>query len=181
MIVIMSDDVVEWLWEMPGVERELDPNQFLFHRGDAVRHMHVVRDGEVRLVRYLEDGAALVLQRARAGSIVAEASLFAAVYHCDGSAYVPTRMKSIPKETVTERLWKSHSLSEAFAAHLAREVQQARMRSEILMFKTVKQRLVAWLATRGGTLPARGNWRSVAMEIGVSPEALYRELAKRRR
>jgi CRP-like cAMP-binding protein len=180
MIVIMSDEVVERLLELPGLEQELGPKQFLFHRGDAVRHMHVVRKGDIRLVRHLEDGAAIVLQRARAGSIVAEASLFSSAYHCDGLAFAPTRLKSIPKETVTQSLRKGHALFEAFTVHLAKEVQQARMRSEILTLKTVAQRLDAWLAWNDGMLPAKGNWRSVAMEIGVSPEALYREMAKRR-
>jgi CRP-like cAMP-binding protein len=139
-----------------------------------------VREGDIRLIRFLDDGTAIVLQRAGAGSIVAEASLFASAYHCDGLAFAPTRLKSIPKETVTESLRKSHSLSEAFAAHLAKEVQQTRMRSEILTLKTVAQRLDAWLAWHDGLFPTKGNWRSVAMEIGVSPEALYREMANRR-
>lgn len=29
-------------------------------------------------------------------------------------------------------------------------------------------------------LPAKGEWKSVAQQIGVSPEALYREIARRR-
>jgi len=29
-------------------------------------------------------------------------------------------------------------------------------------------------------LPAKGEWRSLAAAIGTSPEALYRELARRR-
>ena len=32
----------------------------------------------------------------------------------------------------------------------------------------------------GEGLPAKGTWKTVANEIGTSPEALYRELAKRR-
>jgi len=29
-------------------------------------------------------------------------------------------------------------------------------------------------------LPPKGEWRNLANQIGVSPEALYREIAKRR-
>jgi hypothetical protein len=30
-------------------------------------------------------------------------------------------------------------------------------------------------------LPSKGEWKALAEDIGVSPEALYRELSKRRR
>jgi hypothetical protein len=38
----------------------------------------------------------------------------------------------------------------------------------------------AWLAGHAANLPARGEWRALAGEIAVSPEALYREIARRR-
>jgi len=39
-------------------------------------------------------------------------------------------------------------------------------------------RLDAWLAWHGD-LPSKGDWARLVDEIGVSPEALYREMAKR--
>jgi len=46
--------------------------------------------------------------------------------------------------------------------------------------KTVAARLDAWLAFHDNQLPPRGKRVEFAREIGVSPEALYRELARRR-
>ena len=63
---------------------------------------------------------------------------------------------------------------------MGRALRQARMRAEILSLKTVAARLSAWAEWQGGVLPARGKWRSLADEPGVSPEALYREMARRR-
>jgi len=40
--------------------------------------------------------------------------------------------------------------------------------------------LDAWIAGNGGDFPPRGEWKLIAGQIGVSPEALYREIAKRR-
>ena len=53
------------------------------------------------------------------------------------------------------------------------------MRAEILSLRTVAQRLSAWLELNG-ELPAKGEWLILAAEIGTSPEALYREIARRR-
>jgi hypothetical protein len=46
--------------------------------------------------------------------------------------------------------------------------------------KTVAERLDAWLALHDDGLPPKGQRLRVASEIGVTPEALYRELARRR-
>ncbi len=54
------------------------------------------------------------------------------------------------------------------------------MRSEILSMRTVVKRLDAWLLSHGDRLPAKGEWKNLALQIGVSPEALYRELARRK-
>jgi CRP-like cAMP-binding protein len=67
----------------------------------------------------------------------------------------------------------------AWATHLAGEVRIARQRSEILALKTVAERVDAWRAL-SGSIPDRGSWKQVAQEIAVSPEALYRDLARRR-
>jgi hypothetical protein len=40
-------------------------------------------------------------------------------------------------------------------------------------------RLEAWLAWNDGVLPTKGAWKHLAEELGVSPEALYREITRR--
>ena len=68
----------------------------------------------------------------------------------------------------------------AWASYLADEVRGARLRAEVLALRTVAERLDAWAAAQGN-LPPKGTWKTVAQEIGASPEALYREIARRRR
>ena len=47
-------------------------------------------------------------------------------------------------------------------------------------WRKVEARLSAWLFWNGA-LPEKGQWHRIADEIGVTPEAFYRELAKRER
>lgn len=61
------------------------------------------------------------------------------------------------------------------------ELQNARLHAEILSLKTVAQRLDAWMTWKDGVFPRKGEWKTIASQLGVSPEALYREIAKRRR
>ena len=180
MIGIMSPTTLDELWDDGAYERRFDTSEVLFRAGDPVRLFYRVVDGTVALMRPLAHGSDLVLQRARAGDVLAEASLFAAAYHCDAVATSPARLRSIPVERVTAALERRPELAWSIAAYLAAEVQAARARAEIVSLKTVATRLDAWLALKGEALPPKGRWRELAAEIGVSPEALYRELATRR-
>ena len=58
-------------------------------------------------------------------------------------------------------------------------MQALRTRVEVMRLKTLRERLDAYLELFG--LPPKGSWIVVADWIGVTPEALYREMAKRRR
>ena len=142
--------------------------------------MHFVQSGLVHLKRTQTDGSVLVLQQARPGTILAEASFCSAAYHCDAVAVDGTHSLAYPAAEFRAYARSNPEFAEAWASHLAHELQAARLQAEILTLKTVASRLDAWLAWHGGVLPRKGEWRTIASEIGVSPEALYREMARRR-
>lgn len=181
MIEIMSGVLVELLSFLPSRASAFGAGSYLFRQGDAVRVLHRIVDGEVHLVRLQANGGQLVLQRAQAGSVLAEASLFSDHYHCDAVAVGPTRTESINKADMRSALKDRPGFAAGWAAYLAHEVQRARLRAEILSLRTVAERFDAWIGANDGRSPAKGEWKSVAGEIGTSAEALYREIAKRRR
>lgn len=178
--MIMSDFALNEFWVEHGRERRLLAGETLFRCGDFVDQLYRVESGLIALVRPLPQGAELIVQRAPSGSVVAEASLFAETYHCDAIAIERADVRSIPLGLIKSTLERRPDLAGSLTRHLALEVQRARARAEIVSLKTVDMRLNAWLALSHEGMPSRGRWREVAAEIGVSPEALYRELAKRR-
>jgi CRP-like cAMP-binding protein len=175
----MSGNLIDLLKDFQARKRTLVAGEYLFHLGEPVAALFVVLEGEVHLIRHHVDGGAIILQRASQGEILAEASLFSDLYHCDALARTRIKVQSIPKRELIERLKNAPDFAQAWAAHLAREIQIMRFRSEVLSLKTVASRLDAWLAWQG-KLPPKGEWNEIASQIGVSPEALYREIAKRR-
>ncbi len=76
-------------------------------------------------------------------------------------------------------LSRDATLAESWAQSLSRALQAARLRAEIRGLRTVAERLEVWLG-EDGRLPDRGRWQELAEELGVTREALYRELARRR-
>lgn len=169
--------MIQRLLSLADAQVQIGPGQALFVTGAPVSSIYVVLEGSVRLVRHQASGAALVLQRAEANQLLAEASLFASRYHCDAVAEHGARLARIPKTKIVEAQRKDAAWLADLAAHLAGEVQRARARAELLSLRTVRERLAAW-TTLHGELPARGRRIEVAQEIGVTPEALYRELAR---
>jgi len=161
-------------------ERELSRGESLFRDGDPVESLFVVMTGELRVSCLLPHGPELTLQRAPAGAIVAENSLFARYYTCDARAIRLSTVRAVPVRRVAAALRGSSELAECWARHLEAEVHRARTHAEILSLKTVAERFDAWRALNPGALPSRGRWHELAEELGVSAEALYRELARRR-
>mgnify|MGYP002629034854 FL=1 len=155
------------------------PGQVLFRTGQRVAQMYLVLQGRVELQRHTPQGAILILQNAEPGSILAEASAYSSHYHCDAQAVEPTQLAVLAKSDFLAALDKEPDLARAWSCLLANSVQAARMRAEIRSLPTVASRLEAWLE-QGNILPQKGQWQSLAAELSVSREALYRELARRR-
>jgi CRP-like cAMP-binding protein len=107
-------------------EHALGQGCVLFRAGDAVRSMFVVETGLVRLVRQLPHGPALTLQLAGAGSVLAEASLFAGHYHCDAVVLKTSRLLASSRARVEEAVTHDPETARAWSEHLAAEVQRAR-------------------------------------------------------
>ena len=177
MISIMSPQITSLF--LQASKRHFVAGETVFRTGDPVAHMFYVRKGSAALVRTLPSGDQAYLQRACDNEVLAEASAYAEAYHCDCLILKHSTIAELPRTQFRDALRASVELAEDWAAHLARAVQITRMRSEIRALRTVADRLDAWLA-ECGPLPEKGQWQSVAHELSVSPEALYRELARRR-
>ena len=162
-----------------GSSRSLAKEETLFLTGAPVRSMFFVTEGQVDLIRHTETGLRVLLYRAGPGSVLAEASAYSDAYHCDGTAGGPAQVRSVLLTLFRARLDGNLGLASAWAARLAHGLQGARMNAAIRSMRTVEERLEAWLAG-GRSLPPKGQWQSLAEALGVTREALYRELSKRR-
>ncbi len=160
-------------------QERYDAGALLFARGDDVGSLYFLEHGEIKLSRTSASGRELVLHRSRAPGIVAEASIYSPTYHCDAVCLVQCTVRRMPISRFLSLIEEDIKLSSIWSAHLAHSLQSARYRSEILTMKKVSERLDAWLDWHNGDFPPRGEWKEIAAEIGVSPEALYRELATR--
>lgn len=177
MTSIISQEIVRLFDD--GREVSIDQGQYLFHVGDRVKFMYLVLDGKVELMRHTANGSQMILMTAEPVQVFAEASAYVNQYNCDGVVAEKSSLKQISLDVFKHRLEHDVKSAVAWASSLAHATQKARLLAEIRSMKTVSARLDSWLG-KGESLPEKGNWLKLADSLGVSKEALYRELAKRR-
>jgi CRP-like cAMP-binding protein len=150
----------------------------LFAKGQRPRYLFWVHAGQVVLERAAVNGASVVLQRTHQG-FVSEASLQSPRYHCDALVVVDAHITRVPVPALLQALTDDPAFPLRWIAMLNQEVRRLRLQCERLNLKGVQARVLHWLETEGtgGCCAVTAGYKSLAAELGVSHEALYRALA----
>ena len=166
----------------PPARRRLGRGETLFRQGDQASAVYGVEAGRMRLVRHTAEGSAVTLAVAREGDALAEASMFAEVYHCEAVADLPSTVAAFPRRDLRAALRADAELAARFLALFARQVQELRARLELRNVRSARERVLAWLAlVDSGPLaspPAGRPLKDLAAELGLTAEAFYRTLAR---
>jgi CRP/FNR family transcriptional regulator, dissimilatory nitrate respiration regulator len=160
--------------------RSLARNELLFRQGDRVQAIYFIEEGRLRLDRRTFDGRSLVFGTSSAGEFFVEAALFAEIFHCDGIATEPSRVRIYPKPAVLSALNTNPSSVLPLLKLLAHQVIEARQRLELMKIRSANERVLLYLdlnAGADGGLTLKGELQDVAGELGLTREAFYRTLA----
>lgn len=155
-----------------------EKGECLFAAGDMPVHMFFIVSGEVALERVGAQGSLLVLQRSRHG-FIGEASLQSDRYHCEGRVILPSAITRVPVVQIRAALDSDAAFASRWIAMLNREVRRLRLQCERLSLNKVQDRLLHLLETEGqdGTYALGTGLKSMAADLGVTHEALYRCVA----
>lgn len=157
------------------VSKVHEKGERLFATGDKPAYMFFVRSGEVVLERVGAQGGSVVLQRARQG-FIGEASLQSDRYHCDGKVVATAEIVQVPIWQLRAAMDHDSAFAGRWIGMLSREVKRLRLQCERLSLNKVRDRLLHLLETEGenGKYPLGSGLKSLAGELGVTHEALYR-------
>ena len=149
----------------------------LFHLGKAPEYMFFIVSGEAVLTRISSHGEPTILQRCK-GGFVSEASLLVDAYHCDAIATHNGQAITLPIKSLRDALADS-KFSMKWVQLLSKEIMRLRTQSERLGLKDIRSKLIHLIETEGkqGVLILQSDFKSMASEIGVTHEALYRAIA----
>jgi CRP-like cAMP-binding protein len=181
----MSEDTFGFAAGLPVRRHELESGDPLFRAGDRVSRFFFVSEGAVRLVRPLETGSSAIMQIARQGEWLAEASLFSSRYHCDAVCARRCVLTSVSKAQLIARLGAECDQAMALAQWLSIRLRELRQLDEIVRVRSAKARVMRWLEwkcdKRSGRLDLTSTWSEIADELALTREALYRVIAELKR
>lgn len=164
-----------------AVERTFNAGEAVFRMGAAARHVHFLAEGQVTLSRFGPQGEEVAIHAARAGEFFAEASLHSERYHCTAVVAQPALVASIPSDELRALLRRDAEFAMQWLSVVSRQLRQARTRVERLCLKGARERVRHLLLTEGTGAVHRytphGSVKDLAVELGLSHEALYRTLA----
>lgn len=151
----------------------------LFGQGEIPTSLYYVINAEVVLERVGVQGQTVVLQRVRRG-FVAEASMQSGRYHCSGRTTLAGQAIRLPMSPLKEALQESPAFAVRWIGMLNQEVRRLRAQTERLSLKGVDHRLLHLIETEGtqGALDIGSGLKSLAAQLGVTHEALYRTVAR---
>ncbi len=178
----MQPPFTQWLNEQlqADEDKEVSRGDLLFRTGQPVTRLYLLASGEIHLVRPLSHGSILTIHRTLPGCLVAEASLYAANYHCDALALRDSQLFGYDRQRVLQQLRSHPDFAERLSAHLAGEVLALRTKLELAHIQSADERLLTWiqlqLAPQSATLIIDRPLKSIASELGLAHETLYRSL-----
>lgn len=159
----------------------LGKNDALFRAGDPVVRMHYVAEGQIVMLRTLENGQELAVQRAGPGNLFAEASLFSDSYHCDAHCVTPVVCETYDKQEILRALEVPEVALSVLKAY-SLQIRDLRSQIELRNIKRADQRLLTYLNTlspdKDGWRDPGLSWKDVSRTLGLTHEACYRALAK---
>ena len=157
----------------------LQAGDVIFRQGTHPDSVDYVNAGEVHLLRCTPSGHDVLLHRIKKG-FVAEASLDATSYHCDAHAARPSTLLRFDRRLFRAALDASVNFGRAWSAMLAQEIRRLRTQCERLALHKAQDRIAHYIACEGrhGVLELSNTRKVWARELGMSHEALYRELSR---
>ena len=168
-----------------AVERSFGSGEAVFRMGAAARHVHFLAEGRVTLSRYGPQGEEVAIHAARAGEFFAEASLHSERYHCTALVTQSALVASIPSDELRALLHTDVEFAMQWLAIVSRQLRQARTRVERLCLKGARARVRHLLLTEGSGATHRFalhvTIKDLAIDLGLTHEALYRTLASMER
>ena len=116
----------------------------------------------------------------QAPGLLAEAALFSDCYHCSATAETDCIVFHVARGQVLELLEQDATSAMALIRGLMSEVRELRARLELRNVRPASERLLQYLELEreGRRPPLDRPLAALAAELGLTPEALYRVVAR---
>lgn len=156
---------------------EVAKGQILFQQQEPAQNIFWVESGRLKLVSFAEEQM-ITHYSVGADESFAETALYCDIYACTAIAEQTSRVIAIPKQVFLEVLRQSPTLFEQYLTHLTYRFAAVKRLLELRSIRSARDRLLHYLSYQRQpgqlTVPLTQSLKSLAVELGLSPEVLSR-------
>ncbi|MDJ0595684.1 MAG: Crp/Fnr family transcriptional regulator [Pleurocapsa sp. MO_226.B13] len=163
-----------------AIYQDLAAKQILVQQGETADSIYFLLSGQIRLATFTEERIInhyFVL----AGESFAEVALFSDIHVCSAIANVPSRVAKIDKELFRQALEDYLNLTNVYMNQLAYRYKTVKTLLELRSIRSARERLLQYLILQkepdNQTIVLQRPLKDLAIELGLSAEALYRNLS----
>ncbi|MFN2288808.1 MAG: Crp/Fnr family transcriptional regulator [Chromatocurvus sp.] len=152
----------------------------VFTYGEPITSLYRVVRGRISLVHYTSEDTEVVLMRMGRGEFIAECSVCANIYTCEGRADTDSLVAKLVIADFDRKLTEDAAFARAWAMDLARRLKDQFLRYERLNIRSARERVLHLLyceAGPDGTVSLPGPQLEWAADMGLTKETLYRVLS----
>lgn len=156
---------------------QIAKDQILFQQGEPTKAIFWVESGRLRLVSFTSQQM-ITHYLVNPGESFAETALYFDTSGCTAIAEQASQVVAIPKQAFLEALKQFPTLSEQYLAHLTQRFSELKKLLELRSIRSAHDRLLHYLYHQLPpgqlTVPLKQSIKSLAIELGLSPEVLSR-------
>ncbi|MEM8778017.1 MAG: Crp/Fnr family transcriptional regulator [Cyanobacteria bacterium P01_G01_bin.49] len=164
-----------------AIYREIAAKQMLVQQGETTDSIYFLLSGQIRLVTFTEEQMInhyFVLT----GESFGEIALFSETYACSAIADIPSRIAAIDKELFRQALEDDSTLATVYMNQLTYRYKTVKTLLELRSIRSARERLLQYLTRQkepnNHTVVLQRPLKDLAIELGLSAEALYRNLSR---
>ena len=159
----------------------LSKGEILLQQGDMARFIYLVQSGQMRLVSFVNQQM-VTHYFVKVGELLGESALYISHYACTAIAETASEVITIPADDFAAALKIYPELSERYLAHLTQRFYAVKSLLELRSIYSSRDRVLRYLRPRLApdqvTITLDKPLQAIASELGLTPEALSRTLAR---
>ncbi|MEM7757801.1 MAG: Crp/Fnr family transcriptional regulator [Cyanobacteria bacterium P01_A01_bin.40] len=161
--------------------KDIAAKQIIFQQEETSKSIYFLLEGQLRLVSFTQERIINHLF-IRPGESFAEVALFADTYLCTAIADIPSRLAVIDKEVFHQALRNLPDLATLYINQLIYRFKTIKTLLDLRSIRSARERLLHYLLLKvessSRTLVLQHPLKDMAIELGLSTEALSRTLAR---
>ncbi|MEM9537131.1 MAG: Crp/Fnr family transcriptional regulator [Cyanobacteria bacterium P01_E01_bin.45] len=165
-----------------GTLRKFQKGELIYCQSHKADSMFILQSGRIKIERYTNDGKPVPLRIVRPGEMFGELSILNRVYFDNAVCELDSCVLTYPITLIQRAIDCQSETMKLFANNMLKTIQFMSYSLELRTIRSAQERVMRYLSLVKGAdekyVKLDRSYKDIAEQIGLTPEAFYRTLAK---